>query len=132
MNKVPIVLQCAGNKVPIVLQCAGIFWAIVLQCAGIFWAIVLQCAGIFAPKAGFNVRALYATWVLSPAVAAAPLARALGRGGAHIADLWLVQELAALTTNSSSKLHILRHQGDSFGVDSTKVAIIKEMNQISL
>ena len=62
---------------------------------------------------------------------AAPLARALG-GGVHIADLWLVQELAALTTNSSSKLHILRHHGDAFAVDSTKVAIVKEMNQISL
>ena len=50
-------------------------------------------------------------------------------GGVHSSD---VRRVVAITTNSHGKLHILRHHGDAFAVDSTKVAIVKEMNQISL
>ena len=96
------------NKVPIVLQCAGIFG--------------LQCAG---------TSRFFTEGHKKFSVARAEEERALG-GGVHIADLWLVQELAALTTNSSSKLHILRHHGDAFAVDSTKVAIFEDTNQKSL
>ena len=43
-----------------------------------------------------------------------------------------VRRVVAITTNSHGKLEILREQGDSFGVNSTKVAIFEETNQISL
>lgn len=38
--------------------------------------------------------------------------------------------LSSLSANSTSKLDILRHDGNSFGVDSTQVSIFKKSNEI--
>lgn len=38
--------------------------------------------------------------------------------------------LSSLSTNSTSKLDILRHDGDSFSVDCTQVGIFKKSDKI--
>ena len=44
----------------------------------------------------------------------------------------MIIESGSLSADASRKLQILRHDGDSFGVDSAEVSVLKEPDQVSL
>lgn len=39
-------------------------------------------------------------------------------------------ELSSFTANTSSQLDVLRHNGDTFGVDGTQVSVFKQTDQV--
>ena len=41
-------------------------------------------------------------------------------------------QLGPFTTDPPGQLDILRHDGHSFGVDSTEIGVLKETNQVGL
>ena len=43
-----------------------------------------------------------------------------------------VSALGTLPTDSPGKLDILGHDGDTLGMDSTQVSVLKKSNQVSL
>jgi hypothetical protein len=46
--------------------------------------------------------------------------------------VFLPQCLGTLTTDTASKLNVLRHDSDTLGVDGTQVRILEKTNKIQL
>ena len=43
-----------------------------------------------------------------------------------------MQDLGSLSTDPPGELDVLRHDGDSFGVDGAQVGVLEESNQVGL
>ena len=55
-----------------------------------------------------------------------------GSEKSRLCEMLYATSLGALSANTASKLYVLRHDGDSFGVDGAQVGVFEKPHQISL
>jgi hypothetical protein len=47
-------------------------------------------------------------------------------------EVWRQTDLLALTTNATSELHVLRHDGDALGMDGAEGRVLEQTHEVRL